>query len=426
MAKMNDESTAERWAEPSGPLRGVRIVDLTTMVSGPLATRILADQGADVVKIEPPGKGDLLRAIGDVRGGISAIFNTMNRSKRSLVLDLSKPQGTALLDRLVERADVFIQNFRPGTAERMGIGAERLCKLDPRLIYVSISGFGEKGPGARRPVYDSVMQAYSGIAASQANPETGVPEFVRNIMCDKSTATTVAQAITAALFARERGEGGQHLHISMLHASVAFLWPDTMESYTYLDPLDPLDPLNPGDGIDARDGEARHARGDTLPAIRATADGYITFTAIHDAEFAGLCRAVGREDLIDDPRFAQTGPRTAHASQLHAILNPIARKRTTAEWVERLLAEGVPHAVVNDLATLHEDPQIVANDVLVEQVHPLAGRQRQPRPVPEFEATPAAIQSPAPGLGQHSEEVLGELGLAADEIAVLRQGGVLG
>ncbi|MGH0036807.1 MAG: CaiB/BaiF CoA transferase family protein [Myxococcota bacterium] len=403
-----DAPDAVRWSEPSGPLRGFRVLDLTAMASGPFATSILGDQGADVVKIEPPGQGDLLRALGTSRGGISAVFNTINRSKRSLVLDLSKPAGIEVLDRLVSEADVFVQNFRPGTAERMGIGAERLRALNPRLVYVSISGFGEKGPNAGRPVYDSVMQAYSGVAASQADPATGTPGFVRNIVCDKGTALTVAQAVTAALLARERGAGGQHLRLSMLHASVAFLWPDAMQNHTYLD------------------GDAPPMGRATLPAIRATADGFITFTAINDDEFRRLCRALGREDLVADPRFAEAGSRAAHAGELHALIDPIARRKTTAEWAALLAAERVPHAVVNDLASLHEDAQIVANDVLVEQEHPRAGRQRQPRPVPRFEATPAAIQRPAPGLGEHSEEVLRELGLPAEEIDSLRRDGVLG
>jgi crotonobetainyl-CoA:carnitine CoA-transferase CaiB-like acyl-CoA transferase len=194
----------------------------------------------------------------------------------------------------------------------------------------------------------------------------------------------------------------------MLHASVAFLWPDAMQNHTYLD------------------GDAPPMGRATRPAIRATADGFITFTAINDDEFRRLCGALEREDLVDDPRFAEAGSRAAHAGDLHAILDPIARTRTTAEWAERLDSFHVPHAVVNSLESLHDDPQIVANDVLVEQVHPTAGRQRQPRPVPRFEATPAAIQRPAPGLGEHTDEVLAELGLGGSEIASLRSDGVLG
>jgi len=390
----------------------VRVIDLTTMASGPFATSILGDQGADVVKVEPPGEGDLLRRIGTSRGGMSAVFNTINRSKRSVVLDLSKPAGLAVLDRLVATADVFVQNFRPGVADRMGIGAGRLRDRNPGLVYVSISGFGEKGPYAQHPVYDSVMQAHSGVAASQADPATGEPEFVRNIVCDKGTALVVAQAITAALFARERGSGGQHLRISMLHASIAFLWPDALQNHTYLG--------------DDEAGEAPPMSRATLPTIHRTADGYITFTALSDDVFRRLCRALAREDLLDDPRFAGATSRARHGGDLHAILGPRARERTAAEWAERLAAERVPHAVVNELRSLHEDPQVVANDLLVVQDHPLAGRQRQPRPVARFELTPGAIQRPAPGLGEPTREVLAQLGLGDEEISALERQGVLG
>ncbi len=394
--------------EPTGPLRGLRVVDLTTMASGPLATAILGDQGADVIKVEPPGRGDLLRHIGTSRGGISAVFNSVNRSKRSIALDLSEPRGLDALDRLVATADVFVQNFRPGVAERMGIGSERLRSQHPDLITVSISGFGERGPYAQRPVYDSVMQAFSGVAASQADPETGVPRFVQNIVCDKGTALTVAQAITAALFARQRGDGGQHLRISMMHASIAFLWPDALQNHTYLD------------------GEAPPMATPTLPAVRETADGYITFTAINDEEFVRLCTALERPDLIADARFAEAGVRARNAGALRAELDPIARSLTTAALVERLDGHRVPYAVVNELARLHEDPQVVADEVLIETVHPAAGRQRQPRPVPRFESTPAAIQRPAPMHGEHGREILTEIGLEESEIAQLEADGILG
>ncbi len=394
----------------AGPLDGIRVLDLTAMASGPYATAVLGDQGADVVKVEPPGHGDLLREIGTTRGGISAIFATLNRNKRSLVLDLSSESGLALLLRLADRADVFVQNFRPGVVERMGIGAETLRGRNPRLVYVSISGFGERGPYAGRRVYDSIMQAYSGVAAHQANPETGTPEFVRNIICDKGTALATAQAITAALLARERGAGGQHLKLSMLHAAIAFLWPDGMQNWTYLGESDSA-PLG--------------ARA-SLPAIRQTADGFITLTAINDGEFQRLCRALGRSELVADPRFADAGSRARNAAALHEIVNPITRALPTAELAKRLAAEDVPHAVINTPEYIHEDPQVTANELLVEVEHPTAGRMRLPRPVGDFEATPTSLRRPAPRLGEHAEEILGELGLPAAEIAALREAGVLG
>lgn len=400
---------------PTGPLRGIRILDLTTMASGPWATSILGDQGADVIKIEAPGTGDLLRQIGKSRGGLSAVFGSLNRSKRSLVLDLSSEQGVALFDRLAAGADVIVQNYRPGVVERLGIGAERLCALHPQLVYVSISGFGETGPLAQRPVYDSVMQAYSGVAASQADPSDGTPRFVQNIVCDKGTALTVSQAITAALLARARGDGGQHLRLSMLHASIAFLWPDVMQHLTYLD--DDLDEKQP----DASAGTSRP----TLPSIRRTADGFVTFTAIGDAEFARLCAALDRPDLLGDPRFADAGPRAAHAAELSEIVNPLVAGMSTARLVARLEAEQLPHAVVNTLESLHEDVQVRATGVLAETVHPAAGRQRQPTPPARFEGTPSSVLRLAPMLGEHTRELLTEIGVSPAELDALDQAGVI-
>jgi len=395
-----------------GPLSGIRVVDLTAMASGPFATALLGDQGADVIKVEPPGTGDLIRHIGNTRGGLSAVFVNLNRSKRSLVLNLADARGVELLDGLVAGADVFVQNFRPGVAERMGIGAERLRALNPDLVYVSITGFGEEGPDRDRRVYDSVMQAYAGFAAQQADPRTDEPEFVRNIVCDKATALTTAQAITAALLARERGAGGQHLRLSMLHASIAFLWPDGMQNYTWREDAGEREPA------------AAMGRG-SLPAIRRTRDGWVAITTVGNAEYRGLCRALGRPDLQDDPRFTEVGARARNAGELHEIVVPLAAALTTAELVERLVAEDVPHAVVTPLEELHAHPQIVANRLLREDVHPVAGPMRAPEPVGDFEATPARVERHAPGLGEHTDEVLSELGVEPARIAELRDAGVV-
>ena len=196
-----------------GPLEGYRIIDLTAFITGPLACMILADQGADVIKIEPPGIGDLMRYMGTGRGGTSALFASCNRSKRSVVLNLRESRGRELLERLTADADVFVQNFRPGVVERLGIHEERMRELQPDLIYVSINAFGEVGPYAERPAFDHIVQGLSGVASVQTNPETGEPAFVRQAVCDKVTAYTTAQSITAALLARERGAGGQHLRV---------------------------------------------------------------------------------------------------------------------------------------------------------------------------------------------------------------------
>ena len=391
-----------------GPLEGVRILDLTTMASGPLATSILADQGADVIKVEGPERGDGLRKIGPSRGGMSAIFTSFNRSKRAIAIDLRDERGVALLDRLVAGADVFVQNFRPGAVERMGIGAERYRAMHPELIYVSVSGFGERGPMAQSAVYDSVMQAYSGVAMHQADLETGEPTFVRSVVCDKGTAIQTAQLITAALFARAQGRGGQHVKVSMLHASLAFLWPDGMQNHAIL-----------GEGVSAP------LQKGALPMIRATADGHIAISFIQDREFEALCRAIGREDLLANERFATAGPRAAHARELQTALDPTLRAFTTRDLVERLVEADVPYAPIGDPATIHDDPQVVANELIFEMDHPIVGRLRQPKPIGEFEGTPTRVERGAPGIGEHTREIAREAGYDDAEIATLLAEGIL-
>jgi crotonobetainyl-CoA:carnitine CoA-transferase CaiB-like acyl-CoA transferase len=393
----------------AGALDGIRVIDLTAMVSGPLATCVLADQGADVVKVEPPGTGDLIRQIGCSRGGLSAIFATLNRNKRSIALDLRKPSGCRALSRLVARADVFVQNFRPGVIDAMGFGEPALRAANPRLVYVSIDGFGETGPFAQRRVYDIVIQALSGMADSQADPRTGAPELVRNIVCDKTTAWVAAQAISAALFARERGAGGQHVRLSMLDATIAFLWPDVLQAHTWL-----------GEGASA----PAHLAG--FLSVRRTADGFMTIFAIADREFEGLCRALGRPELLADARFADAAARMRHADALAAVLDAATAARSSAELAARLAAEDVPFAPVNRIGSLHEDPQVVANGLVVEMQHPTGGRLRTPRPVARFDRTPASLRRPAPVLGEHGAEVLAEAGFAPDEIEGLRAEGALG
>lgn len=391
-----------------GPLDGIRIIDLTTMASGPLATSILADQGADVIKVEGPGRGDGLRTIGPSRGGLSAIFSSFNRNKRAVAIDLRDPRGVEVLDRLVDGADVFVQNFRPGAVERMGIDADRYCGLHPDLVYVSVSGFGEKGPMAQSAVYDSVMQAYSGVAMHQADLTTGEPAFVRSVVCDKGTAIQTSQLITAALLARARGAGGQHVRVSMLHASLAFLWPDGMQNYTLL-----------GEGVSAP------LLKSAMPMIRPTRDGYIAISYIQDREFEALCAAIGRDELTADERFATAGPRAQHARELQALLVDTLREYSTAELAARLAKADVPHATIGDPQTIHEDPQVLANDLLFEMDHPIAGRLRQPRPLGNFEATPTEIRRGAPGHGEHTREIAREIGLDDTTLAALVRDGIL-
>lgn len=393
----------------SGPLTGYRVIDVTQMLSGPMATMMLGDQGADVVKIEPPDIGDLTRALGGKARPISPFFSTLNRNKRSVVLNLKDPAGVALLKRLVAEADVFVQNFRPGTAERLGFGEDVLRQVKEDLIYVSISGFGEKGPYVHKRVYDPVIQALSGLTDIQADPETGRPRMMRLIIPDKVTALTAAQAITAALLARERTGQGQHVRLAMLDAVVSFLWHEGMTQYTFM-------------GSDI--GVARPP--DTRDLIFETADGYITAAAVSDKEWQGMTRALERPEWLEDPRFSTPASRVKYADMRLEMTAEVLKERTSAEWLKRLDAEQVPSAPVNRKPDVLTDPQVHANDLIVESDHPHAGHMRQARPAARFEGTPTELlRQPAPLLGEQTDAVLTELGLSAARLAELREAGTI-
>jgi crotonobetainyl-CoA:carnitine CoA-transferase CaiB-like acyl-CoA transferase len=384
-----------------GALDGFRIIDLTQMVSGPMATMMLADQGADVIKVEPPGTGDLTRALAGRRRGMSPPFAVINRNKRSVVIDLKTARGLELVKQLVAGADVFIQNFRPGATERMGLGETTLRTIKPDLVYVSISGFGESGPYAHKRTYDPVIQALSGLASIQGDPG-GRPRMMRVIVPDKVTALTAAQAITAALLARERTGKGQHVRLAMLDAVVAFMWPESMASHTFVDTNHVVTrPLN------------------TRDLIFETTDGYITCGAISDSEWAGLCRALEHPEWLDDERFKTPAGRVKYADARLELAAEVLKHRTSAEWIARLDAEQVPCAPILSREELLTDPQIAANGLIVESTHPHAGAMRQPRPAARFGVTPSELRTFAPLLGEHTDTVLAELGLSPTAIEEL-------
>ena len=394
----------------SGPLAGYRIIDVTQMLSGPMATMMLGDQGADVIKIEPPGMGDLTRALGGKARNLSPFFSTLNRNKRSVVLNLKDAKAVELLKELVAGADVFVQNFRPGAAERMGIGEDVLRQIKPNLIYVSISGFGEKGPYIGKRVYDPVIQALSGLTDIQADPETGRPRMMRLIIPDKVTALTGAQAITAALLARERTGEGQHVRLAMLDAVVSFLWHEGMTQYTFM-------------GSDI--GAARPP--DTRDLIFETSDGYITAAAVSDKEWQGMVRALERPEWLEDKRFSTPAGRVKYADVRLEMTAEVLKERSSAEWLERLDAEQVPCAPVNRKEDVLIDPQVLANELIVESDHPHAGHMRQARPAARFEKTPAELlRRPAPLLGEQTDTILAELGLSAETLAELHEAGTIG
>lgn len=383
---------------PSGPLSGYRVVDLTTMISGPMATGLLGDQGADVIKVESPGAGDLVRHLGRPRDGITATFATTNRNKRSILLDLKHDPDREAFRKLVATADVVVQNFRPGVVERMGIGEADLRTIRPDLVYVSISGFGETGPYAGKRVYDPVVQALSGLAIIQGDRGAGRPRMMRLVVPDKVTAITAAQAITAALLARERTGEGQHVRLSMIDAMIALAWPEGFAGHTFV-----------GEENDV----PRNALAQDL--VYETSDGWMTAGAVSDSEWQGLARALGHPEWLEDERFKTAGGRVAYAKERLDQTAEVLKTRTTAEWLERLDAEQVPCAPILPLSDVIRHPQVEANELIFESDHPVAGRIRQPRAAARFDRTPTTLARPAPTHGQHTDEILRELGIERKE-----------
>ena len=388
-----------------GPLAGFRILDMSRVLAGPAATVLLADQGADVIKVEPP-QGDVVRAMGG--GGLTPGFLTANRGKRSVCLDLKSDAGIEVVKRLAASADVFVQNFRPGAIDGMGLGEPVIREIKPDIIYVSMSGFGADGPYAHKRVYDPVIQALSGLADLQATNAQDRPRMVRTVIPDKTTGITAAQAITAALLARERTGEGQHVQLAMLDTMIAYLWQEGLGGLTM---------------VGNEDQVKRGQRSKDL--IYQTADGYITAGAVSNAEWEGLCRALDREAWLTDERFATPRARALNVSERLEMTAEVLREQPSDYWLARLDEQGVPCAPVLSRPEVIRQEQVQVNDLIDEYDHPGLGRVRQARPAAVFEATPTHRQQIAPALGEHNDEVLGEAGYTPEQIAQLRSEGVL-
>jgi crotonobetainyl-CoA:carnitine CoA-transferase CaiB-like acyl-CoA transferase len=389
------------------PLSGIRIVDLSAVFSGPMAATLLSDQGAEVIKVESP-EGDTTRHIGPAKGDLSSSFVAANRGKRNLALDLKAPAAQAVLHALLARADVLIENFRPGVMARLGLDDADLAQRYPTLIHLSITGFGPDGPRAQDKAYDAVIQAIGGVAASQRDPATGAPVVLASTVCDKVTALTAAQAVTAALFARSRDGRGRRVEVSMLDATLSFQWVDAMYNHVWVD--DPPAPL-PEFGATQRPWR--------------TADGHVATMVPQPAEFAGMCAALGRPDIALDPRFATLPSRYRHGRELRALLEPLMAQFDNATLEERFRAHGAALGRVNERPEVLVDAQVRHNQAVVEVPNGDAGRVRVARSAARFDGQ---AQSPRRGgahLGEHSTEVLQELGFDEARIAELLASGVV-
>ncbi len=378
-----------------GPLSGYRVLEVTTTVSGPMAAMVLADQGADVIKVEPPMIGDPARYLGSSREGMAALFAVLNRNKRSLPLDLKDGQDLAVFREVAKTTDIIVENYRPGVAKKLGIDYDSLVGDNPGLIYASISGYGESGPYENRKVFDPLIQATVGVSHDQGQ---GEPRNVRTIMFDKVTALTTAQVVTAALLQRGKTGRGQHLPISMLDSALYYTWPDLMWSRTLL-----------GDGVQ-HTGEI----GDWFSIFKVK-DGHVSIVLVRDESFELLC-VWRNSELHQDPRFQTFLARQENTAELKEALEALLADVSADEVCENLDAFGVPVARLNSLDEVHADPQVQYAGSLVETRHPVIGPMRYPRPPFHFEGQAAFPTRHAPFLGDHTREILTELGIDEAEI----------
>src|SRR5579859_4555781 len=387
-----------------GPLTGVRVIDLTVNVLGPVATQVLGDMGADVIKIEPL-QGDPNRETGPCRNaGMSAMHMNVNRNKRSVTLNLKSAEGMDALMRLVDTADVFVHSMRPAAALRLGVGYETIAARNGRIIYAFGPGYKQSGPNRDYPAYDDVVQGESGIAGlvGQVN---GEPRFYPTVIVDKFCGYILASSVGMALYARERTGLGQQVQVPMF---------ETILSFNYLEHLwgaafDP--PLEPGVGY------VRLLTGHRRPY--PTKDGYICVLAVNDEQWRRILPALGRADLVEDPRFATTQGRVGHYDELYGIVAEQLAQRPTAEWHELLDKQDIPNGPMHSLQELLHDPYLRQTGFFVEYKHPTEGLVRTVAPPVHFSATPASVHLPPPLLGEHNEAILAELGYSAAEIAKL-------
>ncbi len=387
-----------------GPLSGIKVIDLTAMVSGPVCTMMLGDQGADVIKIEPLS-GELMRSVGASNNGMTTSFLCSNRSKRSLTLNLKDDKGLNILKELIKNADVIVQNFRPGTMKRMRLNYEEVIKINKNIIYTSISGFGEKGPYSKQRVYDPVIQALSGLADIQRDQESNFPKMVRTIIPDKTTGMATAQAISSALFYRERHGQGQHIKIAMLDVMIAYLWPEGSSSLSFVGKEG-----NPSAGQMG------------LDLVFKTKDSkYITAGAVTDKEWLGMCNAFNRQDLLVDKRFNTPRARFDNKTERRFIIAQEIKRFNANDILKKLATNEVPSAPILDREQLLDNEQVIENKIIEFHDSKFYGRIRSPRPAPIYSNSPINGKQLAPLLGENSREILKEINYSNEDIEKLIQ-----
>jgi len=385
-----------------GPLAGFRVLDLTTVVSGPICTQYLGDLGADVIKLEPPGGDPQRRTTGAARAGVTGFFTQLNRNKRSIVVDLRTPEGSEIGSRLAARVDVLVENFRPGVADRLGLGWDALRVLNPRLVYAAISGFGPSGPYAQLPAYDNIVQGLTAMMPVQGGPDSP-PRMFQSVVADKATGLAAGSAILAALLARERGAGGQRIDVPMLDAYSAYMLPESLAPYAF-----PEVPFSPN-------------QGSKVFRNWKTRDGWVVGIVMQDSQWEALCRVIERPDLVSDPRFSTLEGRFKHIDAMHAEIEAGFARLDTSELVARARREGAPFGPVNDIRAFLADPQVAHSRTVFESIDAAGNATRYLAHAARYSQTPATLHRDPPPLGAQTDEILrDELGLSPGEITELR------
>ena len=401
---MREQPTAEK------PLAGLKVVEMSTMITCSLAAMMMHAQGAEVIKVEPVLMGDPMRYVGSMKNGQSALFHNCNRGKRSLAIDMKNQHGIEAVKRLAADADVMVNNYRPGVMDALGIGPDAVRALNSRLVNVSVTGFGTVGPMAQRPAYDHVIQGISGLTGLQGGDYEGDAEydFIKMLICDKVTAYTVAQAATAALVARASTGEGQHIDISMLHACLAFMWPDGMMGHT----------LHDDDVIDMPPmSESYH--------VLNTKDGSIACTALTDQHWEAILKLIDREELREDERFATLPGRMMHLPDIMKVLKAGVEKLSMAQVMSAFEAADIPSTPCETRHSVSANEQVQAIGALETYVTENMGKLTAPTPPVLFAGAPTSLAEPSPSHGQHSRAIMDELGFDAKTVEEMAQKGAL-